>query len=71
LVKTIISILVFFPIWLSAQDITGVWTGYLKTPGSKLDYELTISEGIKNLVVIHLLYIQKMALKILVLKKQK
>jgi len=49
LVKTIISILVFFPIWLSAQDITGVWTGYLKTPGSKLDYELTISEGNKKL----------------------
>ena len=49
MVKTIISILVFFPIWLSAQDITGVWTGYLKTPGSKLDYELTISEGNKKL----------------------
>jgi len=48
LVKTIISILFFFPIWLSAQDITGVWTGYLRTPGSKLDYELTISEGNKK-----------------------
>jgi len=49
LIKTIISILFFFPIWLSAQDITGVWTGYLRTPGSKLDYELTISEGNKKL----------------------
>ena len=49
MVKTIISILFFFPIWLSAQDITGVWTGYLRTPGSKLDYELTISEGNKKL----------------------
>jgi len=49
LIKTVISILFFFPIWLSAQDITGVWTGYLKTPGSKLDYELTISEGNKKL----------------------
>jgi hypothetical protein len=48
LVKTIISIPFFFPIWLSAQDITGVWTGYLRTPGSKLDYELTISEGNKK-----------------------
>ncbi len=49
MIKLIITILFFFPIWLSAQDITGVWTGYLKTPGSKLDYELTISEGNKTL----------------------
>lgn len=49
MVKIIISIPFFFPIWLSAQDITGVWTGYLQTPGSKLDYELTISKGDKKL----------------------
>ena len=46
-----ITIIIFFfpPVWLSAQDITGVWTGYIKTPGSKLDYELAISEGNKKL----------------------
>jgi len=44
-----VTIFSFLPIWLSAQDITGVWTGYLKTPGSKLDYELAISETGKSL----------------------
>jgi len=46
-----ITIIIFFfpPVWLSAQDITGVWTGYIKTPGSKLDYELAISEANKKL----------------------
>lgn len=28
----------------TAQDFTGVWTGYLKTPESKLEYELAISK---------------------------
>ena len=32
-----------------AQDITGVWTGYIKTPGSQLEYELAISGGEKKL----------------------
>jgi len=44
-----VCIFLFLPVWLSAQDITGVWTGYIKTPGSKLDYELAISEGNKKL----------------------
>jgi len=44
-----VTIFSFLPVWLSAQDITGVWTGYLKTPGSKLDYELAISETGKKL----------------------
>ena len=43
------SIFFFLPAWLSAQDITGIWTGYLQTPGSKLDYELAISGTDKKL----------------------
>lgn len=31
------------------QDISGVWTGYIKTPGSQLEYELAISSGYKSL----------------------
>ena len=46
--RPIVSIFFFFPVWLSAQDITGVWTGYIKTPGSQLDYELAISGGGKK-----------------------
>lgn len=46
--KIIITTLFFLPIWLSAQDITGVWTGYIKTPGSQLEYELAISGGDKK-----------------------
>jgi len=44
-----IQILIFFllPLCVSAQDITGVWTGYIKTPGSQLEYELAISGGDK------------------------
>ena len=34
----------FLPLSIAAQDITGVWTGYLKTPGSQLNFELAISE---------------------------
>jgi hypothetical protein len=49
LIKIIITILFSLPIWLSAQDITGVWTGYIKTPGSQLEYELAISGADKKL----------------------
>ena len=44
-----IQMLIFFllPLCVSAQDITGVWTGYIKTPGSQLEYELAISGGDK------------------------
>ncbi|HEV8273902.1 MAG TPA: hypothetical protein VGQ04_21465 [Chitinophagaceae bacterium] len=47
--RFIVSIFFFFPVWISAQDITGVWTGYIKTPGSQLEYELAISGGDKKL----------------------
>ena len=41
------TIFFFIPFTLLAQDITGVWTGYIKTPGSQLEYELAISSGDK------------------------
>jgi len=47
--RFVVSIFFFLPLWLSAQDITGVWTGYIKTPGSQLEYELAISGGDKKL----------------------
>src|SRR5258705_7333024 len=47
--KYFVTIFFFFPFLLSAQDITGVWTGYIKTPGSQLEYELAISNGDKKL----------------------
>ena len=47
--KALTTIFLFFPSWISAQDITGVWTGYIKTPGSQLEYELAISDGDKKL----------------------
>src|SRR6187200_151953 len=48
-IRFVVSIFFFLPLWLSAQDITGVWTGYIKTPGSQLEYELAISGGDKKL----------------------
>ena len=41
--KTLI-ILFLFPLNLIAQDITGIWTGFIQTTGNKLPYELVISE---------------------------
>ena len=49
LMKALITIFFIFPVWVSAQNITGVWTGYIKTPGSQLEYELAISDGDKRL----------------------
>ena len=45
--RILVAILIYFPTYISAQDITGVWTGYIKTPGSQLEYELAISSGDK------------------------
>jgi hypothetical protein len=41
-------ILFFLPLHLPAQDITGIWTGYLEAAGSKLPFELAISGGGKE-----------------------
>ena len=71
MIKTTISILFFFPIWLSAQDITGVWTGYIKTPGSQLEYELAISNGEKNLSGYSLIIYPKDGIENIGIKKAK
>ena len=42
-------ILFFLPLHLLAQDITGIWVGYLEAAGSKLPFELAISgDGKEN-----------------------
>ena len=69
--KIIISTLFFFPISLSAQDITGVWTGYIKTPGSQLEYELAISNGEKNLSGYSLIIYPKDGIENIGIKKAK
>ena len=71
MIKPAISILFFFPIWLSAQDITGVWTGYIKTPGSQLEYELAISNGEKNLSGYSLIIYPKDGIENVGIKKAK
>ncbi|HET9744324.1 MAG TPA: hypothetical protein VFP97_01350 [Chitinophagaceae bacterium] len=47
--KFLTPIFFVLPLSLCSQDITGVWTGYIKTPGSELEYELAISGGDKRL----------------------
>jgi hypothetical protein len=42
-------LILFFPLQVFAQDLTGVWTGFLQTGDSKLPYELVISGDKKNL----------------------
>ena len=71
MIKIVISILFFFPIWLPAQDITGVWTGYIRTPGSKLEYELAISNGEKNLSGYSLIIYPKDGIENIGIKKAK
>ena len=69
--KLAVIIFFFLPVWVSAQDITGVWTGYLKTPGSKLDYELAISEGDKKLAGYSLIIYPKDGIENIGIKKAK
>jgi hypothetical protein len=42
--KTLLSFFLL-PLQLFAQDVTGIWTGYIQTTESKLPYELIISEA--------------------------
>lgn len=44
LLITIPVSLFFFLVKIPAQDITGVWTGFINTNGNQLHYELAISE---------------------------
>jgi len=69
--KFVVSIFFFLPIWLSAQDITGVWTGYIKTPGSQLEYELAISGGDKKLSGYSLIIYPKDGIENIGIKKAK
>ena len=39
-----VLLFLFFPVGLFAQDITGIWTGFIHTSGTDLPYELAISE---------------------------
>jgi hypothetical protein len=64
-------IILFFPIGLFAQDITGVWTGYIKTPGSQLEYELAISGGEKDLSGYSLIIYPKDGIENIGIKKAK
>ena len=41
----ILLLILLLPFKLFAQDITGVWTGFLQTTGSEVPYELAISEN--------------------------
>ena len=61
----------FFPLCLSAQDITGVWTGYIKTPGTQLEYELAISSGDKWLSGYSLIIYPKDGIENIGIKKAK
>ncbi len=47
--KILFLILLLYPVYISAQDISGVWNGYIRTPGSQLEYELAINSGDKQL----------------------
>jgi len=69
--RFVVSIFFFLPLWLSAQDITGVWTGYIKTPGSQLEYELAISNGEKNLSGYSLIIYPKDGIENIGIKKAK
>ena len=42
-------LLLLLPLQIFAQDITGLWTGYLQTTGSRVYYELAISESSEKL----------------------
>ena len=39
-----VLLFLFFPVGLFAQDVTGIWTGFVHTSGTSLPYELAISE---------------------------
>lgn len=39
-----VLLFLFFPAGLFAQDVTGIWTGFIHTTGTSLPYELVISE---------------------------
>src|SRR5271154_251412 len=38
-----LTIFFFLPLQLLSQDITGIWTGHIRTSGNELPYEIVIS----------------------------
>jgi hypothetical protein len=71
IMKFFITIFSLLPVCLCAQDITGVWTGYIKTPGSELEYELAISAGDKKLNGYSLIIYPKDGIENIGIKKAK
>lgn len=69
--KTPVIIFCFISLSLSGQDITGVWTGYIQTPGSKLEYELAISNSDKSVDGYSLLIYLKDGIENIGMKKAK
>ena len=69
--KIFTLLLFFLPLYISAQDITGVWTGYIKTPGSQLEFELAISSGDKWFSGYSLLIYPKEGIENIGIKKAK
>lgn len=57
--KILAIVCCILPISAFSQDITGVWTGYLKTPGSQLAYELGITQTNKKLTAYSLIIYPK------------
>lgn len=45
--KRILTIFLLLPFAAFTQDLSGVWTGYIKTPESQLEFEMAISSGDK------------------------
>jgi hypothetical protein len=42
-------IFLLFPLYLPAQELSGIWTGYLQTKDSQLPYELAINDDEKKI----------------------
>jgi hypothetical protein len=60
-----------FPLLSFTQDITGVWTGYIKTPGSQLEYELAITGTGSDITAYSLLIYPKDGIENVGIKKAK
>jgi len=48
--KTLLTIFLLFPLFATSQDVTGIWLGYIKTPGSQLEFEIGITDMGNKLV---------------------
>jgi len=71
MMRIILIIFLLFSLSLSGQDITGVWVGYIKTPGSQLEYELAITLADKGLAGYSLIIYPKDGIENIGIKKAK